>query len=68
MFIFVEGDDKLIAMLGPGAVIGTDLLLDGNTCLFKVKTNSACLFRSLSREDYKTYLTVCSLIHSFIHS
>lgn len=45
-------------MLGPGAVVGTELLTDGATCLFQVKTNSACLFRSLTREDYRTYLTV----------
>ena len=45
-------------MLGPGAVVGTELLTEGATCLFQVKTNSACLFRSLTREDYRTYLTV----------
>ena len=64
----IEGDDKLIAMLGPGAVVGTELLTEGATCLFQVKTNSACLFRSLTREDYRTYLTVLFVYANLICS
>ena len=55
-------------MLGPGAVVGTELLTEGATCLFQVKTNSACLFRSLTREDYRTYLTVLYMNNILIYS
>lgn len=55
-------------MLGPGAVVGTELLTEGATCLFQVKTNSACLFRSLTREDYRTYLTVLFVYANLICS
>ena len=48
----------MIAQLGPGAVVGTELLKPGTTSLFKVKVISPCLLWSLSREAYQTYLTV----------
>ena len=54
----VEGDEKVIAVLGPGAVLGTELLQDKNLCLYTAKTTANTLLWSLTRDTYKTYLTV----------
>ena len=54
----VDGDKKIIARLGPGAVVGNELLCDGNTAMYSVTTSTASLLWSLSREAYKIYLTV----------
>ena len=54
----VDGEPKVIARLGPGAVVGNELLCDGNTAMYTVKTSSPTIVWSLSRENFKTYLTV----------
>ena len=48
----------MVARLGPGAVVGNELLCDGNTVMYTVKTTAPSLLWSLSREAFKTYLTV----------
>ena len=55
----IDGEPKVIARLGPGAVVGNELLCDGNTAMYTVKTSSPTIVWSLSRENFKTYLTVC---------
>ena len=48
----------MVARLGPGAVVGNELLCDGNTVMYTIKTTAPSLLWSLSRDAFKTYLTV----------
>ena len=58
---YLEGKDKVVAVLGPGGVVGSELLLPGNTSLCTARTTADSLLWSLTRDTYQTYLTVCVL-------
>lgn len=56
---WIDGESKIVARLGPGAVVGNELLVNGNTSMFTITTTAPSLLWSLSREAFQTYLTVC---------
>lgn len=46
----------VVAILGPGTVIGTEMLKEGVVSNYTIKTTADCLLWILTREDYLKYL------------
>lgn len=56
----IDGNDRIVGILGPGSVIGTEMLAEGVTSLYTIKTGADSMLWVLQREAYQQYLTVFS--------
>ena len=48
----------MVAVLGPGSVVGTEQLIQGGVSEYNVRTGADSLLWGLSRDDYYSYLKV----------
>ena len=54
----LDENDRIVGVLGPGSVIGTEMLAEGVASLYTIKTGADSLLWVLPREAYQQYLTV----------
>lgn len=48
----------MVAILGPGTVIGTEMLQEGVVSNYTIKTGADCLLWILTRDDYLEYVRI----------